>query len=236
MANTLQVVHDEPVPYVRCPSCDSRLDLPSLVGSQWSVRSPRHCRQTPDRDGRSGARAAPCRDPQHQEPRPTRCHRIRGQGQRIGRPCRRAVPGRRPPRRRRRGTRFDRRDVDVKRGDRRRIDAYWNEASPRHQLPNDRAQIAAVHRPRPVGSAAEYGIPRDIPDRTFGPGYSHKVGNGARVDPAIRARRRHRAFRSGDGVQGTTREQDHEARGQSEKPRAMDHSVRLYAPRFSQRR
>jgi DNA repair protein RadC len=41
MASTLQVIHDEPVPYVRCPSCDSRLDLPSLVGDRWSVRSPR---------------------------------------------------------------------------------------------------------------------------------------------------------------------------------------------------
>ena len=41
MTNTLTVIHDEPIPYARCPSCDSRLDLPSLVGTHWTVRSPR---------------------------------------------------------------------------------------------------------------------------------------------------------------------------------------------------
>jgi DNA repair protein RadC len=41
VTNTLTVVRDESTPYIRCPNCSVRLDLPSLVGSRWTIRAPR---------------------------------------------------------------------------------------------------------------------------------------------------------------------------------------------------
>ena len=35
------ILHDAPVPYLRCPTCQTRLDLPSLDGVRWTIRSPR---------------------------------------------------------------------------------------------------------------------------------------------------------------------------------------------------
>jgi DNA repair protein RadC len=36
----LLVLRDEARPYVECPSCHTRLDLPALDGTRWTVRSP----------------------------------------------------------------------------------------------------------------------------------------------------------------------------------------------------
>ena len=36
----LLVLRDETRPYVECPGCHTRLDLPALDGSRWTIRSP----------------------------------------------------------------------------------------------------------------------------------------------------------------------------------------------------
>jgi DNA repair protein RadC len=37
----LRVLRDELRPYAQCPNCQARLEIPSLDGLQWTVRSPR---------------------------------------------------------------------------------------------------------------------------------------------------------------------------------------------------
>src|SRR5439155_22832791 len=37
----IAIVRDEPRPYAYCPNCNTRLELPTLDGARWTIRSPR---------------------------------------------------------------------------------------------------------------------------------------------------------------------------------------------------